>query len=314
MNRDCFSIAVVEDNEWYNKLLVHTLSLNPDYSVKSYLTARDFLNAAGKMPSVVTLDMRLPDMNGIELLAKIKEISPDTEVIVISEQDNIQTAVDLMKNGVYDYIVKEKDIRNRLHITIEKIRNNSKLITKIADLQQELESKYDLTKSIVGSSAALQDSIKLIEKTLNNSITVMITGETGTGKEVVAKAIHYNSNRSSRNFVAVNLAAIPSELIESELFGHEKGSFTGASVNLKKRIKEHYFWMRLENWSCRCRQNCYVLFRKKKLYASVPTRRLKWTAGSLLQLTEISGRKLRMDDSARIFFTGLWVFRLSCHR
>jgi two-component system, NtrC family, response regulator AtoC len=239
MKTNALVIAVVEDNEWYNKLLVHTLSLNPDYIIKNYFNAKDFLKDIDAIaPSVVTLDIRLPDMSGSELLAKIKQHNPDIEVIIISEQDNVQTAVDLLKNGAYDYIVKEKDIRDRLFHTISRINNDSVLKAKIAVLEKEVINKYDLQKTILGISPAIENVTKLIEKTLDNNITVIITGETGTGKEVVAKAIHYNSNRKNNNFVAVNVAAIPSELIESELFGHEKGSFTGANNRRIGRFEE----------------------------------------------------------------------------
>lgn len=224
-----FTICVIEDNEWFNKLLVHTLSLNPDFTIKSYFTANAFLKDMEVIPDVVTLDVRLPDMNGIELFKKIKINHPNIHVIIISEQDEIQTAVDFLKNGAYDYIVKEKDIKTRLHHSINLIRANKQLEYKIAALEKEVISKYDLQKTIIGNSSTIQNVLKLVEKTLENNITVVITGETGTGKEVIAKAIHYNSIRKNKNFVAVNVAAIPGELIESELFGHEKGSFTGAS-------------------------------------------------------------------------------------
>lgn len=223
-----FTVCVIEDNEWYNKLLVHTILLNPDHIVKSYLDATSFLKDLNEIPNVVTLDVRLPDSNGKELLAKIKSFHPSIEVIIISEQDDVQTAVDLLQSGAYDYIVKEKDIRGRLHNTLDKIKNKNKLIKKIDVLEKELINKYDLGKTLLGNSPSLKECIKKIEKTLENNITVVITGETGTGKEVVAKAIHYNSVRQKKNFVAVNVAAIPSELLESELFGHEKGAFTGA--------------------------------------------------------------------------------------
>jgi two-component system, NtrC family, response regulator AtoC len=229
-----YSIAVVEDNEWYNKLIVHTLNLNPDFLVKSFSRGADFLQYLNTTaPDLITLDVGLPDSTGSELLLKIKEMLPESKVIIISEQHEVQTAVDLIKSGADDYIVKQQDIKTILHHAIKKLRENQQLTAKVASLENEVIKKYNLSKTVIGKSPALEKVIKLIEKTFENNITVVITGETGTGKEVVAKAIHYNSLRQKNNFIAVNVAAIPSELIESELFGHEKGAFTGAN---NKRI------------------------------------------------------------------------------
>ncbi len=233
-----FTVFVLEDDEWYNKLLVHSVSLNPDYQVKSFLSATDFFKSLHEKPHVVTLDYRLPDTNGEEVLEKIKNISPDTEVIVISEQENIETAVNLLKSGAYDYLVKEKNIRDRLLTTINNIRKNTDLKSRITVLEKELIKKHDFTNSIIGLSPAIQNIHHLVEKALEINITVTVAGETGTGKEVIAKAIHYNSSRKNKPFIAVNVAAIPSELIESELFGHEKGAFTGAVARRLGKFEE----------------------------------------------------------------------------
>lgn len=233
-----FKIAVVEDNEWYNKLLVHSITLNPDYEIDTYFSGKDLLDNLHKIPDVVTLDFRLPDMNGRELLQKIKDYNEDIEVIVISEQDNIETAVELLKMGAYDYIVKAKDIRDRLLNTINNIRKNSKLKAYVSTLKKEIEKKYDFENTIIGNSPAIKKVFSLIEKAIDTNITVTITGETGTGKELVAKSIHFNSKRKDKLFVPVNITAIPSELIESELFGHEKGAFTGASYTRVGRFEE----------------------------------------------------------------------------
>jgi two-component system response regulator AtoC len=231
MSERPFTIYVIEDNEWYNKLLVHNLSLNPDHKVKGFFSANEFFKLINtERPDVVTLDYRLPDMNGTEVLQKIKAIDPDIEVIVVSEQDNISTAVELLKQGAYDYIVKEKDIRERLLTAVNNINKNVKLKSRISVLEKEVQKKYTFQNSIIGSSPAIQNVFQLIEKAVLTNINVTITGETGTGKEVVAKAIHYNSARKNKPFVAVNVTAIPADLIESELFGHEKGSFTGADA------------------------------------------------------------------------------------
>lgn len=238
MNEKPFTIHVIEDNEWYNKLLIHNLSLNPDYVVKGFHTAKEFFQYTGEAADVVTLDYILPDMTGDEVLQKIKTCNPDIEVIIISEQDKIATAVDLIRQGAYDYIVKEKDIRDRLLSTVNNIRKNAKLRTRISALEKEVQKKYDFQNSIIGSSPSILNVFNLIEKAISTNITVTITGETGTGKEVVAKAIHYNSPRKNKPFVAVNVSAIPSELIESELFGHEKGSFTGAMARRIGKFEE----------------------------------------------------------------------------
>ena len=233
-----FKVFVVEDNEWYNKLLVHNLSLNPELEVKSFTNGKDLLQSLSENPQVITLDYRLPDMNGEQLLEKIKQFNDQIEVIIISEQEEIETAVELLKKGAYDYLTKNKDIQNRLVNCISKIKKNQKLKDELSNLKREVQGKYHFEQSIIGSSEAIKKIFHLIHKACETNITVSIQGETGTGKEVVAKAIHYNSKRKNKPFVAVNMAAIPSELIESELFGHEKGAFTGATSRRIGKFEE----------------------------------------------------------------------------
>lgn len=238
MAEKTFKIFVVEDNEWYNKLLVHHLSLNPDYEVESFFNARDFLKDLNKAPDVVTLDYRLPDMLGTEVLKRIKDENEDIQVILVSEQEDIQIVVELLKQGAYDYIVKSSDVRERLLNTVSNIRKGVSLKKEISHLRKEVQRKYSFQNAIIGSSDAIRNIFTLIDKATRTNITVSISGETGTGKELVAKAIHYNSNRSSKPFVAMNVAAIPSELMESELFGHEKGAFTGAIFQRTGKFEE----------------------------------------------------------------------------
>ncbi|KFD39741.1 regulator [Schleiferia thermophila str. Yellowstone] len=222
-----FKVFLAEDDEFYGKLLRHHLSLNPDFDVELFTSGGDLFNNLYKRPDVISLDYRLPDMSGAELLRKIKKQYPEIPVIIVSGQEDITTAVNLLKEGAYDYIVKDKDTKDRLWNSIRHIRENAKLKTEIDRLREEVNLKYDFS-NIKGSSPAIRSVFKLIEKAAQSNITVSIYGETGTGKELVAKAIHYNSGRKKKPFVAFNIAAIPSELIESELFGHEKGAFTGA--------------------------------------------------------------------------------------
>ena len=238
MAENTLKIFVVEDSEWYNRLLVHTLSLNPDYEVKSFFNGRDFMNCLYESPDIVTLDYRLPDLNGLEILKRIRQENNDVQVILISEQEDIDTVVTLLKLGAYDYITKSEDIKDRLLITVQNIRNGIGLKREISTLRREIQKKYSFRQSILGESPAIKGVYELIDKALGANITVIISGETGTGKELVAKAIHYNSKRKDKSFVPVNIAAIPSELIESELFGHEKGAFTGASFRRIGRFEE----------------------------------------------------------------------------
>jgi len=226
-------IFVVEDDPAYSKFLKYVLSLNPDFEVEFFQNGKDCLAQLHKKPSIITLDYSLPDMPGEKVLKSIREFDPDISVIIISAQEKIGTAVELLKAGAFDYISKDEDAKDRILNSAKNARNKFSLIKEIDRLKQEITVKYDFEKSIVGSSPAIKKVFELIEKAVTTQITVSVTGETGTGKELIAKAIHYNSKRKNKSFVAVNVAAIPKELIESELFGHEKGAFTGA---VNKRV------------------------------------------------------------------------------
>lgn len=238
MNSRPFNIFIVEDNDWYRKLLEHNLSLDPDLTVRSFATGKELMAALKDGPDVITLDYRLPDINGGKLLKSIKEFNEEIEVIVISEQEDIETAVELLKAGAYDYLVKSKDIREKLFNSIKNIRKKVRLIRRIDNLEKELGKRYSFENTMIGNSRAIRDTFRMISKAVESNITVIITGETGTGKEVTARAIHYNSERKRKPFVAINMAAIPAELVESELFGHEKGAFTGASSRRIGKFEE----------------------------------------------------------------------------
>jgi len=231
--KDPIKVFVVEDDIAYSKFLKYVLELNPDIETEFFSTGNDCLTNLHKKPSVITLDYSLPDMAGEKVLKAIRDFDPDISVIIISAQEKIGTAVELLKSGAFDYITKDEEAKDRILNSIKNARNKSSLIREIGRLQQEIAVKYDFEKSIVGNSMPIKKVFENIERAIRTQITVSITGETGTGKELVAKAIHYNSQRKNKPFVAVNVAAIPKELIESELFGHEKGAFTGA---LQKRI------------------------------------------------------------------------------
>ena len=227
-----FSIFIVEDDKFYGEYLKHYLSSNPDYEISHFLTGKELIANLHKKPDVVTLDYALPDMNGAMVLKKIRQFSPESQVVIVSGQQDVSTALDLLKDGAYDYIVKEQDSRARLWNVLIRIRETRAL------KNQEVGRKYDFEKTIIGNSQAIRTIYSLIEKASNTNINVSVTGETGTGKEVVAKAIHYNSARRKKPFIAVNMSAIPKELLESELFGYEKGAFTGADTRKTGRFEE----------------------------------------------------------------------------
>ncbi|MCC6385158.1 MAG: sigma-54-dependent Fis family transcriptional regulator [Bacteroidia bacterium] len=231
-------VFVVEDDPWFREFITYTLSLNASFEVTSFETGKEVLNAMNQKPDAITLDFRLPDTDGAVLLKKIKDPSPQTEAVIISEQDKIDTAVELLKNGAYDYLVKSKDMRERLLSTFNRLQTKLTLHQRIEYLENEVKKKYDFRKTLIGSSEPFTAVFNLIDKAANTNIHVMITGETGTGKEEVAKAIHHNSKFSKGKFVAVNMGAIPSELAESELFGHEKGAFTGALTQRAGKFEE----------------------------------------------------------------------------
>jgi len=236
--KDPVKIFVVEDDPAYTKFLKYVLGLNPDYEVEYYTTGKDFLASLYKNPAVVTLDYSLPDMPGEKVLQQIKTHDPSIPVIIVSAQEKIHTAVELLKSGAYDYISKDHETKERLINSINNARNKSSLIREIVHLKKEISEKYEFEKSIIGNSSAIKKTFSLLEKAVQTNISVSISGETGTGKELVAKAIHYNSKRKNKPFVAVNIAAIPRELIESELFGHEKGAFTGAATRRIGKFEE----------------------------------------------------------------------------
>lgn len=237
-DKDPVKIFVVEDDLAYTKFIKYVLGLNPDYEVEFFTTGKECINNLHKNPSIITLDYSLPDMAGQQVLEQIKGHDPNINVIIVSAQEKIGTAVELLKAGAYDYITKDQETKDRLLNSINNARNKHSLIKEIDHLKREISEKYEFEKSIIGTSSAIKKTFALLEKAVKSTISVSITGETGTGKELVSKAIHYNSKRKNKPFIAVNITAIPSELIESELFGHEKGAFTGAMTRRIGKFEE----------------------------------------------------------------------------
>ena len=204
----------------------YTVELAEDgFKALELLQTRDF--------DVILCDIKMPGMDGIEVLQKVEELKPDTPVVMISGHGNIDTAVESIKKGAFDFIEKPLDL-NRLLITLRNAMDKSTLITETKVLRKKANKRFD----IIGNSASIQKVKDMVDRVAATDARVLITGSNGTGKELVARRLHEKSNRAEGPFIEVNCAAIPSELIESELFGHEKGAFTSAIKQRKGKFEQ----------------------------------------------------------------------------
>jgi two-component system response regulator AtoC len=203
------------------------------------LTAEDGYQALGiieqETPSVAIVDLVMPGMDGIELLKKAKEILPSIEIVVITAYASIPTAITAMKQGAYDYIEKPFSAQ-RVELLVNKVVEHKRLVEENVSLHEKLDERYRF-EDIITKSPKMQQVIELVKIVAKSNATVLITGDSGTGKELVARAIHSQSYRKGKPFVPVSCAALPESLLESELFGHEKGAFTGAQALRKGKIE-----------------------------------------------------------------------------
>ena len=219
-------ILVVDDEEQMRDLLAKVLE-RKGFQTSVCGDGTEALAFLEKEPvDLVVTDVRMPGLGGMEALRAVKELNPDIVVIIMTAFGSIDQAVQAVKEGAYDYINKPFKIDEML-LTIEKALDERRLRHEVSTLRQELRTRYHF-ENLIGKSRPMQEVFGLIEQVAGSRSTVMVYGKSGTGKELVAKAVHYNSQRSTKNFVPVNCAAIPAELLESELFGHERGAFTGA--------------------------------------------------------------------------------------
>jgi DNA-binding NtrC family response regulator len=228
-NKYLIKILIVDDDEIFSLMVSEALKLEDNIEFQLVANANDFFNALDFNPDIAVIDYNLPDKNGIEILTELKEQHNSVVPIILSGQEDIKVVVEAYKKGAQRYIIKNENA------TIELIQNIRELSKNIA-VKKELEALKDNVieqnhryQNIIGESVAIKKVFRLMQKVENIDMPVLITGKNGTGKELIAQALHYNSNRKRRHFVAVNVAAIPEDLIESELFGHEKGAFTGAN-------------------------------------------------------------------------------------
>lgn len=221
------NILVVDDEESLRWVLKKGLE-KKGYNVHTAENGRTALSFLSKNEYLlIFLDIFLPDINGLKLLEDIKKEREDIVVVIMTAQGTMKSTIEAMQKGAYDYITKPFDMEE-IYLLIDRIENLKRLEKRVCTLEEELKTKYDAGE-IIGKSQKMKEVFKMIGRAASSDATVFITGESGTGKELVARALYMSSKRSKGPFIAVNCAAIPKELIESELFGYEKGAFTGAT-------------------------------------------------------------------------------------
>jgi DNA-binding NtrC family response regulator len=219
------SVLIVDDEVGARESL--RMILKTDYAV---LLAKDgeeaILQIREHSPDVILLDIILPDLDGLKLLEKIKQKETDAIVIMITATKTVKTAVEAMKLGAYDYVTKPFDV-DELRLIISRALSTQALEKEVRYLRKEIDKSF-VFENIIGKSKAMKEIFGMVRQIADSKSTVLVMGESGTGKELISRAIHYNSNRKNYPFVTINCAAIPETLIESELFGHERGAFTNA--------------------------------------------------------------------------------------
>lgn len=220
-------ILVVDDDRHYGRLMSFRLEKNVDNDVTLCTSGEEALARLDPAPHLVLLDIMMPGIGGMETLRRLRALSPDTTVVMVSAQGVVEVAAEAIKLGAADYVTKGQDDLAKLDTIVARVRERVALEAEVENLRSAVQSRYTV-EGLVGESAAMQTVYRLVDKALRGDLTVAVLGESGTGKELVARAIHYASARKRGPFVVVNCAAIPRDLMESEFFGHEKGSFTGA--------------------------------------------------------------------------------------
>ncbi len=222
-----YKVLLADDDESLRIILTESL-LRSGYEVISLKNANELMEKVKSgIGDIVLTDVIMPDGDGIDLIQKIKKLRKDLPIIIMSARSNLLTAIRSNKEGAFDYLPKPFDINDLLDIFKRALYSNSKNLNKTDDIET------DNPLSLIGKSKSMQDVFKTISKVVSNDLSILIIGESGTGKEVIAKTIHELSDRKNYPFIALNMAAIPKDLVESELFGHERGAFTGA-INQQK--------------------------------------------------------------------------------
>lgn len=220
---------MVDDDSLFSLLVGEVFKREKNIEFKSVSNAADFFKSLDFQPDIAIIDYNLPDSNGLEILTELNRLDKSVTPIILSGQEDIHVVVSAYEAGAQRYIVKNGSATVELVQNIKELSKNLAIQRELETLKDSVIVKNDRYQNIIGDSLVMNKLFRLMQKVENVDMPVLITGDNGTGKEMVAQALHYNSDRKRRPFVAVNVAAIPEDLIESELFGHEKGAFTGAN-------------------------------------------------------------------------------------
>jgi len=225
-------VFIIEDDPIVTSVIKQSLIISSNCDIYTFENAEESLKNLHQNPDIVILDYNLPDEDGFSVMTKIKSYSQNIQVVICSGQEKADVVLKCLNNGANGYVFKDEMMIEYLRKSVSALSENAILRKEVEVLKDQIidRNKYS---NIIGNSKEVLKVLRLIQKVEKNNMTVLVTGQSGTGKELVAKALHYNSNRSRKPFVIVNMGAIPTDLVESELFGHEKGAFTDAR---EKRI------------------------------------------------------------------------------
>ena len=238
MLQNPFRVFIVEDDPFYGEILANVVSKNPEWAISRFSSGRECLLNLHLEPDLISLDHSLPDGSGDDFLSEIKANSPDSLVVIVSAQEEISTAISLLKEGADDYLEKNEDAPNRFFNIVSKHFETVSLRRELANLRGELTLKFRFDQILKGNSPAILNAHLMMEKAAKSAINVLVIGETGTGKELVAKAIHYHSDRQEKPFVVLQGGGLKGGDLDLEMFGAEKGSHSMLQARKKGKFEE----------------------------------------------------------------------------
>lgn len=230
-----YSILVIDDEETQRSILKGYFA-KKGYNIFSASSGNEGIEfVKSNLIDIIISDFKMPDKTGLEVLEEVRKINPEISFVILTAYGSVENAVKAMRLGAFDYLSKPVDL-DELDLIMDKIIENKNLKSEIQLLKNQLQEKYKL-QSFISNSPKMEEALSMAVRAADSKATILITGESGTGKEVLAKSIHYISSRKNKPFIAVNIPALPETLLESELFGHEKGAFTGAEKSKKGRFE-----------------------------------------------------------------------------